>query len=314
MIDSLIIGAGGFVGAYLIEELGCDSVLATKLPHEDGRLGCAVINLDLLESGTKALCATLREYRPSQIFHLAAQSSVTQSWKDPVGTLDCNSKGAIVLLEAVRAIEDYHPRILLVGSSEEYGIPTNKDGLLCEDCLPQPMNPYAVSKLTQSLLGVLYAKSYGLDVVVARPFPHIGVGQSPLFVVADFCLQVAEMELKLRPPILQVGNLDAYRDFTDVRDVVHAYALLIEHGQTGEIYNVGSGRPLSIRGILAEILRQARVPISVQIDPEKLRPIDVPYCFADTTKIHSHTGWTPVYPITETITAMLDSARNSFGI
>lgn len=313
-MDALVIGAGGFVGAYLLRQLleeGHDPG-ATKLPHEHLKLdGAEVFDLDL--GNRNAVRQLLAEHRPAQIYHLAAQSSVAASWKDPELTVDVNIKGTLHLLEAVRSIEGYYPRILLIGSGEEYGYLRGVCPIAENEAL-HPGNIYAVTKACQNMLGSVYARAYGMGIVMVRAFNHIGVGQSPTFVAADFALQIAEMEAKLRPPVMRVGNLSAKRDFSDVRDVVRAYTLLMQRGVAGETYNVGSGRAVSIRDMLDMLLEMSTESIAVEQDPAKMRPSDVPCIEADTAKLRADTGWEPIYPLEETLRTMLDHNRRNYGL
>lgn len=314
-MDALVIGAGGFVGNYLIQELYSRnfSVGATILPRESVRSkNCEVFTLDILnESEIKNL---LRTHQPKYIYHLAAQSSVAVSWKNPHLTIDVNIKGVLNLLEAVRSIPEYYPRILLVGSGEEYGAVKPEICPVSEESPVQPANPYAVSKACQNMLGTMYAKSYGMGIVMARAFNHIGVGQSPTFVASDFSLQIAEIEAGFRSPVIQVGNLSAKRDFSDVRDIVRAYVLLMEKGCAGETYNVGSGHAVSIQELLDTLLNLSTVSIAVEQNPDRMRPSDVPVIEADTSKLRKDTGWTPEYSLEETLYTMLMHNRKNFGL
>ena len=314
-MDALVIGAGGFVGKYLLRQLleeGTDAG-ATKLPRE--RIGVdGVEEFDLDLGSPRAIRQLLETHRPAQIYHLAAQSSVAASWKDPELTIDVNIKGTLHLLDAVRSIGDYYPRILLVGSGEEYGYLREGACPIQETEALHPGNPYAVTKACQNMIGSVYARAYGMAIVMVRAFNHIGVGQSPTFVAADFALQIAEMEAGLRPPVMQVGNLSARRDFSDVRDVVRAYTMLMARGISGETYNVGSGRAVSIQTLLDTLLDLSRESIVVEQDPKRLRPSDVPVIEADITKLQAHTGWEPIYSLEETLHTMLDHNRRSFGI
>lgn len=314
-MDALVIGAGGFVGNYLIQELYSRnfSVGATILPRESVRSkNCEVFTLDILnESEIKNL---LRTHQPKYIYHLAAQSSVAVSWKNPHLTIDVNIKGVLNLLEAVRSIPEYYPRILLVGSGEEYGAVKPEICPVSEESPVQPANPYAVSKACQNMLGTMYAKSYGMGIVMARAFNHIGVGQSPTFVASDFALQIAEIEAGFRSPVIQVGNLSAKRDFSDVRDIVRAYVLLMEKGCAGETYNVGSGHAVSIQELLDTLLNLSTVSIAVEQNPDRMRPSDVPVIEADTSKLRKDTGWTPEYSLEETLYTMLMHNRKNFGL
>lgn len=308
----LIIGAAGFVGNYLIQHLMNDlhwTVVATKLPQEKLSIeGVVVYDLDILNP--ESICDLLTDIRPDAILHLAAQSSVALSWKNPALTIDINIKGSIQVLDSIRTL-NYKPRILLIGSGEEYGRILPEESPIKENNLLRPGNIYAATKACQNMLGKIYADAYQMDILSVRAFNHIGPNQAPLFVVADFCRQVAQIEAGLLPPVLHVGNLSAARDFSDVRDVVRAYALLIQHGVSGETYNVGSGHAITIEHILQKILEQSAVPIQVQVDPNRLRPIDVPIIEADITKLRQCTGWEPEIPIEQTITDVLNYWRTS---
>ncbi|MBP0963767.1 MAG: GDP-mannose 4,6-dehydratase [Oscillospiraceae bacterium] len=295
-MKALVIGAGGFVGGYLISELSGRGweVCATKLPHEKINIfsGNAVSygtsDLDILDEN--AVAELLGSFKPDCIFHLAAQSSVALSWKKPALTADINIKGCINLLEAVRSA-GISPRILFIGSSEEYGYAANRPEPVDENVRPEPANIYAITKLTQNMIGELYCKAYGMDIISVRAFNHIGPGQLPQFVVADFCRQAAEIKAGTREPVIHVGNLSAKRDFTDVRDIVRAYAELSEKGRGGETYNVGSGHAVSIQSVLDKIIELSGVEIKVDVDKTRFRPVDVPFIEADVTKLKIDTGW-----------------------
>ncbi len=316
MKKALIIGAAGFVGGYLIREIQrvfADSpdgmeVHATKLPQEQMNTTLAKVHdLDILRK--EDVASLLREVRPDYIFHLAAQSSVAYSWKNPGLTIDVNVKGGANVLDAAKDL-DYKPRILLIGSGEEYGVILPQETPIREDNRLRPGNLYAATKACQNMIGSIYAKAYQMDVMMVRAFNHIGPAQAPMFVVADFCKQVAEIEAGKREPVMRVGNLAAKRDFTDVRDVVRAYVLLIQHGQAGETYNVGSGHAIAIQEILDLILAQSKAEISVVVDPARLRPVDVPIIEADITKLKQATGWEPTIPIQETVRETVEYWRN----
>ncbi len=314
-MDALVIGAGGFVGSYLLRELQerGKEVGATKLPSESVRVpGCEVFDLDLMNEN--AIRNLLMAHRPAQIYHLAAQSSVAVSWKDPQLTVDVNIKGVLHLLDAVRSVEDYYPRILLVGSGEEYGYVREGACPISEEEPLHPGNLYAVTKACQNMIGSVYARAYGMGIVMVRAFNHIGVGQTPVFVAADFALQIAEMEAGFRPPVMKVGNLTAKRDFSDVRDVVRAYALLMEKGRAGETYNVGSGHAISIGELLETLLDLSTQSVAVEQDPARMRPSDVPVIEADIRKLQEDTGWQQEYPLRETLLSMLNANRRNFGL
>ena len=310
MKKSLIIGGAGFVGHYLGRYLRQElqqEVFVTKMPQETfEEEQIKVLDLNILNP--EEIAKVIREVQPDYVFHLAAQSSVAASWKNPGLTIDVNVKGAVNVLEGLRSMER-QPRILLIGSGEEYGHLKADEVPVKEETLLRPGNIYAATKSCQNMLGKIYAQAYGMQVVMVRAFNHIGPNQSPIFVVADFCRQVAEIEQGKREPVIHVGNLSARRDFTDVRDVVRAYALLAEQGVAGETYNVGSGQARAIDEILHMILQESEVPIEVKVDPERLRPVDVPVIEADITKLQKLTGWKPEIALTQTIRETLDYWR-----
>lgn len=314
-MKALIIGGAGFVGSYLIDHLLNDcgwSVAVTKLEHEtiEEREDISIFNLDILDKN--AINKLLEYVRPDYIFHLAAQSSVSLSWKNPSLTIDVNIKGSVNVLDAIREL-DYKPRVLLIGSGEEYGHILPDETPIAETNPTRPGNIYAATKACQNMIGKIYADAYQMDVIMVRAFNHIGPKQSPMFVVADFCKQVAEIEKGLREPVIKVGNLSAKRDFTDVRDVVRAYSLLIQKGIAGETYNVGSGKAITIEEILNTILSFTKAKISVQIDSNRLRPVDVPLIEANINKLIECTEWKPKILLNKTIEYTLDYWRNLYN-
>ena len=310
-MKALIIGAAGFVGSYLIQHLKDDlhwEVIATKLPQEAIKIeDIEIYDLDILKKDN--ILPLLQSIHPDMILHLAAQSSVGVSWKNPALTIDINIKGSIYVLDAIREL-DYNPRVLLIGSGEEYGHILPTETPIREETILRPGNIYAATKACQNMLGKIYADAYQMDIISVRAFNHIGPNQAPIFVVSDFCKQVAEIEAGQKEPIIYVGNLSAARDFTDVRDVVRAYGLLLQYGIAGETYNVGSGHAIIIEDILNQILLQAKVTIRIEVDPDKLRPVDVPIIEADTTKLYQCTKWKPDISIDETISDVLEYWRN----
>ena len=203
----------------------------------------------------------------------------------------------------------YKPRIVLIGSGEEYGHIKPGETPIKEDNKTTPGNIYAATKACQNMIGSIYSKAYDMEIVMVRAFNHIGPKQSPIFVVSDFCKQVAEIEAGQREPVMYVGNLSAKRDFTDVRDVVRAYGLLASHGAKGETYNVGRGHAFEIREILDKIISMSTKSIEGKIDQAKIRPVDVPIIEADITKIQQATGWAPEISIDDTLREVLDYWR-----
>lgn len=311
MKKALIIGAAGFVGNYLAAQIlseGKWTLAATKMVQETMlRDDMEIYDLDILEPG--AVYELLKTLRPDYIFHLAAQSSVAVSWKNPGLTVDVNIKGTLAVLDAVRQL-DYKPRILLIGSGEEYGHVEPEEIPILETTLLRPGNLYAATKACQNMIGKIYADAYGMDIMSVRAFNHVGPNQAPLFVVADFCKQVAEIEKGVRTPVMKVGNLAAKRDFTDVRDVVRAYVLLMEKGATGETYNVGSGHAVSIEEVLKQILNLSKVKVNVETDPRKFRPVDVPIIEANIRKLQACTGWMPEIGLKQTLAETLEFWRS----
>lgn len=309
-MKSLIVGGAGFVGSYLTAHLleNGEEVAITKLPGEVPHTDMAVAyDLDILNKGE--IVDLLSRLRPDRIYHLAALASVALCWKNPSAAIDVNIKGAVNLFDAVREIPGYAPRILVIGSGEEYGHVRPEDIPIDEDTAVRPGNVYAATKAAQGLLCGIYARAYDMDIMTVRAFNHVGPGQAPIYVVADFCRQVARIEKGLQDPVMKVGNLSAKRDFSDVRDVVRAYRLLMEHGRPGETYNVGSGRAVSIDELLHMILGLSNTGITVEVDPARLRPVDIPIIEADITKICRDTGWKPEIPLSNTIAGALDYWR-----
>lgn len=306
-MKALIIGGAGFVGNYLINHLMNDcgwSVAITKLENETIEQNeVDQYNLDILNK--QAIIDVLSKVHPDYIFHLAAQSSVALSWKNPGLTIDVNIKGSINVLDAIREL-NYKPRILVIGSGEEYGHVLPNEIPITETNATRPGNIYAATKVCQNMIGKIYADAYQMDVIMVRAFNHIGPKQSPIFVVSDFCKQVAEIEKGLREPVIKVGNLEAKRDFTDVRDVVRSYSMLIQKGKAGEIYNVGSGKAIAIQEILNLILLCSTANIRVEIDPEKIRPADIKIIEADIKKLQECTGWMPYHSLQCTIVDTLN--------
>ena len=302
----LVTGINGFVGGYLTKELQKQDITLYGIgrsPYPDSSF--SYTSLDLLEY--HKLHEYLLETKPDEIYHLASFASAKKSLEDPSLFLTNNSLVTLNLLEAIHAISDYSPRILLITSADIYGL-VNPENLPIDENVPfRPINPYAVSKITQDYLGLQYVLSYKLDIIRVRPFNHIGPNQSEDFAVSHFAKQIAQIENGMSSsPTLKVGNLKAKRDFTDVRDVVKAYVLLMEKGKNGEAYNVGRGESISLEEILSILLSYASTSISVTQDPTLLRPLDIPELVCDYTKLKQDTGWNPTIPLAQTIKEILD--------
>ncbi len=311
-MKALIIGGAGFVGGYLIRELAGSGyeVHATCLPSEKiDSNECITHTLDILEADS--VTALFDEIKPDMVFHLAAQSSVAVSWKRPQLTADINIKGTINVLEAMRAAEKQDMKMLLIGSGEEYGFIREGACPLSENEPLRPGNIYAATKACQGMIGEIYSRAYKLDIIMVRAFNHSGPGQLPMFVISDFCRQIAEIEKGIRPAEMAVGNLSAMRDFTDVRDVVRAYRLLSEKGVSGRTYNIGRGKAVSVQYILETALSMAECEIAVKQDPARMRASDIPLIEPDVTLVNGDTGWSAEISMEQTIRDTLDYWRNN---
>jgi GDP-4-dehydro-6-deoxy-D-mannose reductase len=250
----------------------------------------------------------LEEVKPDHIFHLAAQSFVPTSWRCPAETFTINAVGQINLFEAVLSLK-MTPKIHVAGSSEEYGLALPDEMPMKETSPLRPLSPYAVSKVAQDFLAYQYFKSYGLKTVRTRGFNHTGPRRGEVFICSSFAKQIAEIEKKKRESVISVGNLEAKRDFTDVRDTVRAYWLSLEKGKEGEVYNIGSGKSFSMKEVLDMLLSMASINIKVEVDPERLRPSDVPILISDCTKFTQLTGWKPKIPFQQSLQDLLDYWR-----
>jgi len=317
-VRALVTGVSGFVGGHLCEHLAAAGDLVVGISAS----GCwpAVLahlnrsvrieRCDLTDVDESDLAGLLSRKQPEVIYHLAAQSNPHASLSDPRGTWALNLGGTLNLLEAVKAAAlEPRPRVILVSSGVCYGNPAPEHLPVREDCPLRPNNPYAASKAAADLLGIQHHLAHGTDVVMVRPFNHAGPRQSPTYVLAALALQVAEVEAG-RKACVEVGNLEVVRDFTDVRDVVRGYRLLAQHGKSGEIYNLGSGRGTKLADALDHLITLARRPIEVRTDPARVRPVDQPLLVADASKLRTTTGWVPAYTIEETLSDMLENDRD----
>jgi GDP-4-dehydro-6-deoxy-D-mannose reductase len=309
---ALITGAGGFVGghllAYLREATGWElyaNAHASRARRTES-LNTYWVASDLTDRDETS--RMVAEVRPHFVFHLAAQSNVQVAFKDPEGTMMTNVVGQLHLLNALR---EHAPdaRIVVVCSSEEYGLVRPEDIPIDEDTPFRPNNPYAVSKVAQDALATQHFLSWGQKTIRVRPFNHIGPGQSEHFVTAAFAHQVALIEAGKQEPVISVGNLEAERDFTDVRDTVRAYRLAAEMGEPGEVYNIGSGRGYKMQAILDTLLSLSHVTVEVKQDPARMRPSDIPRLICDPRKFKAFTGWEPQIPVEETLSDILDYWR-----
>ncbi len=306
----LVLGARGFVGRHLVallRERGHEVVPADREPHEDA------LPVDVADP--LAVRAAFELARPAAVAHLAAQAFVPAALADPAGTFAVNAGGTLNVLEAARAQREggAAPRVLVVSSAEVYGAQPPGAYPLRETTAPRPANPYAASKLAAEALAQAYARAYGLDAVVTRAFNHIGPGQDERFAVAGFAAQIARAAAG-RGPLIEVGNLEAARDFLDVRDVCAAYALLLEGaGEPGELYNVASGSATPLKDVLRRLVEIARVPVEIREDPARMRLADVPLSAGDAAKLRAATGWAPRISLAAALRAVYDDARERAG-
>ena len=307
----LITGITGFVGSYMAEHaLACGAEVygssrwrsnTANIDRLRGKI--TLIECDLRDlSSVRALAETSN---PDYVIHLAAQSFVGASWQAPAETLSTNIISQVNLLEAIRGLK-MTPRFLAIGSSEEYGL-VHPDEIPIKETNPlRPLSPYAVSKVAQDMMGYQYFKSYGLPIVRTRAFNHEGPRRGDVFVTSSFAKQVAEIEAGDRNPVIFVGDLKPRRDFSDVRDIVRGYWLLLQRGEPGEVYNLCSGRSWSIQQVLDFLVDQSRVKgIRVTVDAARLRPSDVMVLEGDATKMRKITGWEPEIPLERTLKDLL---------
>ena len=297
----LIFGISGFVGPYLAREFiengytvaGSDKAAGTALPD-----AVRFIEADLLDAS--AVESLVRKEQPDIIINLAAVSSVGASWSIPQTTISVNVIGALNILEAARKAAK-QPKIMFIGSSEEYA---ESDRPIDERTPLNANNPYGVSKIAQERFAGIYRERYGMEIYCVRPFNHTGVGQRDSFVLPSFCRQAAEIEKSGMPGVIRVGNLNAERDFSDVRDIVRAYRMIIESGECERVFNVGSGKAHSLRELLDYIVSLSSQEIRVEIDPERFRPVDTPVICCDCENIRREIGWEPQYSIFDTLREM----------
>ncbi|MBI5045073.1 MAG: GDP-mannose 4,6-dehydratase [Candidatus Levybacteria bacterium] len=310
----LITGVTGFVGQYLSENLLSQKnleIYGTYFSDEGlSRLENArLLHLKKVDlTVKKEVFDLLDAVKPDQIYHLAAQTSPSDSLKDPEKTLLTNTLSQLYLLESLRELGS-KTRLLVTSSADVYGIVEKEDLPVDEQTQFRPINPYAVSKITQDFLALQYFLSYNIDVVRVRPFNHVGPRQASKFVVPMFAKQIAEIEKLGKEPIVKVGNLSAKKDFSDVRDIVRAYILLMEKGESGDVYNVGSGKSTQIQEILNILLSLSEREIKIEEDQDLFRPIDIPELVCDNSKLSNLTGWKPEISLETTLKDTLDYFR-----
>jgi len=254
------------------------------------------------------ISSAIKDVVPDSIFHLAALSNVGHSWTKRKETMESNLMGSFYVFESLRKFAP-NARILFVSSSDVYGILELVEEALSEEMDPKIVNPYAFTKVCGEQLSRFYSEIEGLDIVIARPFPHTGPGQSADFVCSDWASQIAKIEKGLMEPVIRVGSLEVRRDFSDVRDVVKAYVSLLEKGKKGEIYNVCSGRAVTLKNILHKLLSFSSKKIEVKVDPNRMRKADIPLLLGNNEKIKNELSWVPQIPLDQTLKELLDYWR-----
>ncbi|RIK43794.1 MAG: GDP-mannose 4,6-dehydratase [Chloroflexi bacterium] len=309
----MVTGIAGFAGSHLAEYLLRETSVEVHgiIHRNDRRIQHLRDQLTLHRGDLRNalwVSETVQAVAPDQLFHLAAWSDVGGSWRQPWTTYELNIQCQLNLLEALCR---WQPscRALVVTSNEVYGLVQTEDLPIDEETPFRPNSPYGVSKVTQDMMALQYWNSHHLPTVRVRSFNHIGPGQSDDFVASAFARQIAEIEAGLRPPVVAVGNLEAERDFTDVRDIVRAYWLAINHGEPGQVYNVGSGEARRVRWLLDTLLSMAQAQVELAVDPARLRPSDVPVSVCDRRRLTAATGWQPEIDLRNSLLDLLDDWR-----
>jgi len=314
-MKALVTGITGFAGSHLAEHLLREGyeVRGTFRPRSPlDSVSHILDNIKLVEcelTDPFNVRKLFDNYEPDLIFHLAAQSFVAASWRSPRNTIVNNIVSQLNLFESLME-RGLNPTFLVAGSSEEYGRIRSGDFPITEAIPLKPLSPYGVSKVAQDMLGYQYFQSYGLNVIRTRAFNHTGPRRGEVFVTSNFALQIAQIELGERDKVIKVGNLDAERDFTDVRDTVRAYVQVLREGRVGDIYNIASGKARSIRSVLDTLLALSRVDVRTEVDESRLRPSDLPKLEGSYDKLRNATGWEPKIPFEKTMSDLLDYWRD----
>jgi len=312
---SLITGIAGFAGSHLtglLLEHGCEVTGISYPGFPLNRISRYLDRIDLFQAdilSPQEVEEVLRISRPERIYHLAAVSSVRQSWSNRRQTMETNVMGTMNILEAARNMSP-SPRVLLVSTSEVYGMVPEEDQPVLERYPVLPTSPYAASKASQELLGYQYAAGEDVHTVIVRAFNHTGPGQDEGFVCSSFARQIARAEKGHCEPVVEVGNLEARRDFSDVRDMVGAYHAALENGRSGGLYNICSGRAHSIEVLLQMLIGMSSVELEVRKSPELMRPVDIPLIVGSNRRFTEEVGWEPAIPIETTLSDLLDYWRD----
>lgn len=288
-MHAFVTGGSGFVGSWLLGHLSSVGDTVTSIP------------VDITDRDAVGLA--IRDAAPDVVYHLAGQANVDASWTDTSGTFNVNAVGTLNVLDAVRALE-HRPRVLVIGSADVYGTVRPADLPLNEDTPLRPVSPYAASKVAAEFVALQAHLGFGTPAIRARAFNHVGPGQGDGFVVSALAKRIVEAE-RLGHRKIPVGNLDTRRDFSDVRDVVRAYRLLIEHGTPGEVYNVCSGNEISIRQIADRLIALSGHDLELVVSGQRQRSVDVPVLSGDATRLRNATGWEPLIPLDQTLTEVL---------
>lgn len=304
----LITGSEGFVGGHLITEMeknGYEVFGSSFLAPEKNSTNTFLCDI----TNDKSISSLVSKIKPDLIFHLAAQTSPHRSWLSPQKTFEVNTIGTINLFDAVIKIKGYKPRILLIGSCVEYGDISKEDLPISEQKSLDPRSPYAISKLACYYLSLAYIRAKNLDIVYSVSFSHTGPDQSTGFLCSDIASQIALIEEGKQEAVISTGYLNNQRDYSDVRDVVRAYRLLLEKGRTGERYNVCSGRAVSTKDIFDTLTGYSKVKIKHQIDSQRSNPADVQIILGSHDKITKETDWIPEIPLEKTLRDLLNWYR-----
>jgi GDP-4-dehydro-6-deoxy-D-mannose reductase len=312
-----ITGLTGFAGSHLAEHIISNDfgeVCGTsrgKTPNYENlsAIGEKVKIIDCDLSDFHSVCCAIEDSEPDIVFHLAAQAYVPFSWRGPVETMNSNVLGSLNLFEAVRK-SGFDPVIHIAGSSEEYGLVEKSEVPIKETNPLRPLSPYGVSKVTMDLLGYQYFKSYGLKIIRTRAFNHTGPRRGQNYVTSNWCKQIVDIECGKQEPKIFVGNLESYRDFTDVRDMVRAYWLASQKCEYGDVYNISSDNAIKMKDMLELIISKSSVKPEIVSDPARMRPSDVELLLGDSSKFRKQTGWKPVIPFEKTIDDLLEYWRN----
>ena len=314
-MKALITGISGFAGSHLAEFLinkGYEVFGTFYDKSTFSNLNGFIDKITLFQCDIRNydnLKKIIVKVKPDEIYHLAAISFIPTSFENPKLTFDTNFYGTLNLYESVKELK-ISPKILFVGSADEYGLIKESDLPIKEDCPLKPLNPYSISKASADFLSYFYFRNYNLNVIRVRPFNHIGPRQSPEFVCSDFSKQIVEIERGLKEPIIKVGNLEAKRDFTDARDMVRAYWLAIQKGELGEVYNICSENVVSIKDLLNKLLSMSKKNIEIRKDFKKFRNLDIPLFLGDSKKFKKQTSWKQKFLFRKTLQDILNYWRN----